>query len=188
MKDGRIIAMSLGLVIMRVVLGLTFLAHGSQKLFGLFGGGGIAGFAGFLDTYNLDFGNAVLMAQLVGWTEFLGGLLIFFGLLTRIASLGIAAVMAVAIGAVHWGNGFFVMDNGIEYPLMNFAVALALIFAGPGIYALDTAFTLKYMKPKEAVPKVEVGAPEAKPSPPSAPEKPAETPPEPSSETSSKEG
>ena len=187
MKDGRIIAMSLGLVIIRIVLGLTFLAHGSQKLFGLFGGGGIAGFAGLLDTMNLDFGNAVLMAYLVGWTEFLGGLLIFFGLLTRIAALGIGAIMVVAIGAVHWSYGFFAQDNGIEYPLMILAIALGLAFAGPGIYALDTAFTLKYMKPKEPVPKVEIGVPEVTQSPPSAPTKPAEAPSEPSTETSSTE-
>lgn len=152
--NGRWIAASTGLLILRIVFGVTFFAHGSQKLFAWFGGPGISGFADFLGQANLDFGIPVVMAYVVGIVEFVGGILIFFGLFTRISAFFLAVNMAVAIVGVHWTYGFFLNPqgvDGVEYALIMLAIALCLLFSGGGKYALDVSFAIK---PK-SVPKVE---------------------------------
>ncbi len=124
----------LGLLLLRLVLGAVMWAHGAQKLLGLFGGHGPQGFVRFV--------GALGMPPALGWLviaiEFFGGIAVVLGVLSRLAALGFAAEMVVAIAKVHWANGFFLgpKGNGFEYPLVLAVMALALFFSGPGKYAL----------------------------------------------------
>jgi len=127
--------MDIGLLVLRLAVGLTMAAHGGQKLFGWFGGYGLAGTGGFLET--LGFRPGRVHASLAGTAELLGGLLIALGLLTPVGAALVIAVMVVAIGSVHLPKGFFVSDGGFEYNLMIVASSAALAFAGPGAYSLD---------------------------------------------------
>ncbi|MEU3063625.1 DoxX family protein [Streptomyces subrutilus] len=122
-----------GLLLLRVVLGLTMAAHGSQKLFGWFGGGGISGTGGFFTASGYPAGDA--MAVLAGLTETLGGLGLAAGLLTPLAGAAIVGTMINAI-AVH-GAGSFFAPEGIEYELLLTVGAAALALTGPGRYAAD---------------------------------------------------
>ena len=123
---------------MRLLIGLTLATHGSQKLFGFFGGSGPAGtrklFAG------LGFRAPLLMAFVAGLSEFGGGLLFTLGLVTPLAALALTVVMLNAIGTVHWKKGFFDYAGGYEYNLLIVATALAVTAAGPGRFSLDHAF------------------------------------------------
>lgn len=114
---------------LRITLGVIFIAHGSQKLFSLFGGHGLKGTAQFLGS--LGFVPAMLWAVLLAFAEFFGGIFILFGFLTRLGALMIAGVMLVAIVRVHLPHGFFNSTGGIEFPLILFASALSLLFSGP---------------------------------------------------------
>jgi putative oxidoreductase len=127
--------MDIGLLVLRLTVGLTMAAHGGQKLFGWFGGYGIAGTGGFLES--LGFRPGKVHAGLAGTAELVGGLLIALGLLTPVGAALVIAVMVVAIGSVHLPKGFFVSDGGFEYNLMIVASSAALAFAGPGAYSLD---------------------------------------------------
>src|SRR5262249_21290245 len=127
--------MDSGLRVLRLAVGLTMAAHGGQKLFGWFGGYGIAGTGGFLES--LGFRPGKVHAGLAGASEFVGGLLIALGLLTPLGSVLVIAVMVTAIGSVHLPKGFWVTDGGVEYNLMIFASSAALAFTGPGAYSLD---------------------------------------------------
>ena len=129
--------MSLGLLILRLVVGLTMAAHGSQKLFGWFGGYGIAGTGGFLEQLGFRPGRA--HAFLAGMGELAGGLLLAAGFLTPAAAALLAAVMLVAAVAVHLKNGFFVQNGGFEYSLVLGTAALVLSFTGPGEFSIDGA-------------------------------------------------
>jgi putative oxidoreductase len=129
--------MSLGLLLIRAVFGLTLAAHGSQKLFGSFGGGGPAGTTTFFRS--LGFRAPLLMALVAGLGELVGGLLFAFGLLTPLAALILAVVMLNAIGTVHWKKGFFNSAGGYEFNLAIFATAVAITAIGPGRYSLDGA-------------------------------------------------
>src|SRR5919198_4641266 len=97
--------MSYGLLLLRVVLGSTLAAHGAQKLFGWFGGGGLRRTGGSFG--NFGFRTPVLMALAAGAAELGGGLLLATGLLTPLSALAVAVVMLNAIGTVHWRNGFW---------------------------------------------------------------------------------
>jgi putative oxidoreductase len=125
----------LALLLVRAWLGVTFLLHGGQKLFGWFGGGGIAGTARFLEGVGIRPGR--FWAVLVGLGEFCGGLMIGLGFLTPLGALAIIITMVVAISAVAGRHGFWIQNGGYEYHLLIIAVALAFILAGPGAYALD---------------------------------------------------
>jgi putative oxidoreductase len=127
---------SLGLLLIRIVIGLTFAAHGSQKLFGWFGGGGIAGTAGFFDTIGIK--PSKLFAVLAGLGEFGSGLLFALGLLTPLAAVGIVGIMIVAIATVTGKNGYWATAGGTEYSYALIAVAIGVALVGPGTYALDT--------------------------------------------------
>ena len=127
--------MEFGLLLIRVVVGLALAAHGAQKLFGLFGGHGIAGTGGFFESLGLRPGKP--LAALAGLGETCGGLGLAFGWLTPFASALIVATMLVAIWTVHIDKGFFVSNGGYEYPLVNAAVALGVAFTGPGLISLD---------------------------------------------------
>src|SRR5438067_1001920 len=129
--------MSYGLLLIRLVLGGTMAAHGSQKLFGWFGGPGPQGTAGFFA--GLGFVAPLQMALLAGAAEFGGGLLLALGLVTPFAALAIATVMVTAVSTVHWKNGFFAGNGGYEFNLLIFAVAVGLAAVGPGRFSLDAA-------------------------------------------------
>src|ERR1700676_3459944 len=108
---------ALPLLIVRLVVGLGFAAHGAQKLFGSFGGYGLAGTGGFFET--IGFRPGKLFAGAAGLAEFVGGLLLVLGLGGPIAPMLIIATMVVAILAVHAPHGFFASNNGYELPLTN---------------------------------------------------------------------
>jgi len=126
---------SLGLLIIRLIIGLTFAGHGAQKLFGWFGGGGIKGTAGFFENIGIKPGNA--MALLAGLAEFAGGLLFALGLLTPLAALLIIGTMLMAIVKVHAANGFWSTNGGVEYNLIIIAVGVGVALVGAGSYSFD---------------------------------------------------
>jgi len=130
---------SYGILLLRVVLGLTLAAHGAQKLFGWFGGGGLHGLAGLFGG-NLRFRAPLAMAFFAGAGEFGGGLLVAFGFLTPLGAFALVAVMVVAIGSVHWANGFFLTKQGYEYNLLILTAAASIAAIGPGRFSLDRAF------------------------------------------------
>jgi putative oxidoreductase len=129
--------MNLALLGLRIVVGLGFAAHGSQKLFGIFGGHGVEGTAGFFEQIGLRPGK--LHAWAAGATEFFGGLLIALGLVTPIAAAGLIAVMTAAVLTVHIKNGFFATNQGYEYNLVLAAALFALAGIGAGQWSLDNA-------------------------------------------------
>lgn len=126
---------SIGLLVIRLVLGLTFAAHGTQKLFGWFGGYGIEGTGGFFESVGIKPGKP--MAVLAGLGELGGGLLFALGLLTPLAALVITVTMLVAIFTVAGKNGYWATAGGYEYNLAIIAVAIGVALTGPGAYALD---------------------------------------------------
>jgi putative oxidoreductase len=132
--------MDIGLLVLRVVLGLTLAAHGGQKLFGWFGGPGIDGMAGWLGS--IGFRAPRLNAALAGLSEFGGGLLLAAGLLTPIGAAAGFAVMAVAGFSAHAKAGFFAQKGGYEYTLVLALAALSLGFTGAGALSLDAALGL----------------------------------------------
>ncbi len=133
--------MDTGLLILRVVVGLLLVGHGSQKLFGWFGGHGLEGVGGFLQG-NLRFRRGKPMAAIAGLTEVASGLLLAFGLLTPLAGAGLIGVMIVAAWTVHRRNGLWVMNDGYEYPLVIAVIGASLAFTGAGSVSLDSAFDL----------------------------------------------
>jgi putative oxidoreductase len=132
--------MDAGLAIARVVLGGLMAAHGSQKLFGWFGGYGLTAVSGMFET--LGFRPGRFFAAAAAGSEVAGGLLLALGLLGPIGPSLMLSVMIVAAVSVHWHNGLFAMTNGIEVPLLYATGALALALTGPGGYSLDAALGL----------------------------------------------
>lgn len=130
------------MTVMRLVLGVVFLAHGSQKMLGWFGGYGFKGTMGF---FTQAMHVPAVFALLAIAAEFFGGLGLIAGLLSRIAAFGIAVNMLVAIFLVHWPNGFFMnwtgqqKGEGFEYHLLVLAMNVALMIRGGGAFSLDRA-------------------------------------------------
>lgn len=124
------------LLILRLLLGSTFILHGSQKVLGLFDGPGLTGFAAAVSKT----GAPAALAYLAAFFEFIGGWLVLLGIAAEIGALMIAPVMLVAIAAVHWKHGYFSQKQGFEYPFNLLLVAIALILGGPGKLALWDAF------------------------------------------------
>ena len=120
----------LGLLVMRLVLGTIFIAHGGQKLFTM----GLDGVAGGFGQMGVPM--ASVMGPLVAFLEFFGGFAIIGGFLTRLVSLGLASTMIGAITLVHAKNGFF-NPGGIEFPLSLLGTAIVLAITGAGSYSLD---------------------------------------------------
>ncbi len=126
-------AYDVGLLLLRIVLGLTMAAHGAQKLFGWFGGGGITGTGQFFEMSGYPSGKT--MAVIAGLSEVFGGLGLVVGLLTPLAGAAVVGTMINAL-AVKWGGGFFAPD-GVEYELVLAAGAAGLALTGPGRIAVD---------------------------------------------------
>jgi putative oxidoreductase len=126
-------------LILRITLAVVFFPHGAQKVLGWFGGHGFKGTM----KYFTDSGIPTVFALLAMTAEFLGPVGLAVGLLTRVAALGIACVMLVAIVRVHWPNGFFMnwfgnqKGEGFEYHLLALGMAISLIIAGAGAWSLD---------------------------------------------------
>src|SRR5262245_43830218 len=122
--------MEIGLLALRVIVGLLFAGHGAQKLFGAFGGHGLEGTAAGFDSMGLRPGRVHAFAG--GAAELAGGLLLALGLLTPIAAAALIAVMTAAIVTVHLRNGLWNTNSGYEYNLVMIAVAFALAGVGAG--------------------------------------------------------
>ena len=135
-QNGR---MEVGLFIIRAVIGLSLAAHGAQKLFGAFGGGGIEGTGKWLESEG--FGPGRRAAYMAGGSELAGGLLLAVGLFTPLAAAIVIGVMLVA-GATHAEKGFFVVRGGYEYTFVLGAVAAGIAFTGPGLLSLDAALNI----------------------------------------------
>ena len=130
--------MDIGLLILRVIVGLTLTAHGTQKLFGWFGGPGVD--ATGQSFTMLGFPPGRCHALMAGLAETGGGVLLALGLLTPVAAALILSVMIVAVVTVHLKKGFFASNGGYEYNLVLGIAALALVFTGPGSISLDAVF------------------------------------------------
>lgn len=128
-------AIDIGLLILRLVVGLSFMAHGAQKLFGWFGGYGPKGTGGWMESVGIKPGVAI--AVLSGLMELVGGLLLAAGFLTVLGAALITLTMLGAIVKVHGRNGYWSTANGYEYNLLLIAVAVALALTGAGAYSLD---------------------------------------------------
>ncbi|WP_350019347.1 DoxX family protein [Priestia flexa] len=126
---------SIGLLLIRLVIGLSFMAHGAQKLFGWFGGHGLKGTGGWFECIGMKPG--VRMALIAGLSELVGGALFAVGFLTPLAALMIAGTMLIAIIKVHGPNGYWSTQNGYEYNLTLLVVAISIAIIGPGYYAID---------------------------------------------------
>src|SRR5206468_3272911 len=127
--------MSIGILILRLVVGLTQAEHGAQKLFGWFGGYGLTGTGGFLE--QLGFVPGRRAALFAGLAETGAGLLLALGLATPVAAAVALSVMVVASVSAHAPKGFFVHNGGYEYTLILGIAALSLAFTGPGPLSLD---------------------------------------------------
>ena len=130
-------AISFGLLLIRVVTGLTLAAHGYQKFYG---GGRIPGAARWFESIGLRPGRVHAVAA--AGTEVGAGVLLALGLLTPFAAAGFVGVMLVAIWTVHRGKGFFLTTGGWEYNLILAAVAVGVAVAGPGRWSVDNAIGL----------------------------------------------
>jgi len=132
---------NLGLMALRVAIGAIFVMHGGQKLF-VFGFDGVAGAFG-----QMGIPMASILGPFVAFVEFFGGLALIFGLLSRLAALGIASTMVVAILQVHLKNGFFA-PTGFEFPLSLLASTIALAITGAGDWSLDSFLRTKVVPAK----------------------------------------
>ncbi|HEY2494478.1 MAG TPA: DoxX family protein [Paenibacillus sp.] len=126
---------ALGLLIIRLVVGLSFVGHGAQKLFGWFGGYGPKGTGGWMESIGIKPG--VAMAVGAGLAELLGGLLFAAGLFTEVGALLIVLTMLGAIVKVHGSNGYWATANGYEYNLLLIVVAIGIALTGAGAYSMD---------------------------------------------------
>jgi putative oxidoreductase len=129
--------MSYGLLLLRIVLGLTMFAHGAQKLFGWFEGPGMKGTIGMCT--NLGYRSPFLMGFAVAFAEFGGGLSLATGFLTPLGALAVTVVMLNAVYLVHWSKGFFNGNGGYEFNLLIASAAVAIATTGPGRFAIDHA-------------------------------------------------
>jgi putative oxidoreductase len=130
-----------GITILRILVGIIFMAHGSQKLFGMFGGYGLEGTGQYMASLGLNPG--YLMALLSGSAEFFGGLALFLGLLVRPAAVVLIVMLVVAILSVHIHNGLFMANNGYEFGLALLGAAIAVLVEGAGRVSLDRVIATK---------------------------------------------
>ena len=121
-----------GLLLLRFALAAVFIAHGGQKVFGWWDGDGLAQTV----TKMSSGGIPVFLVYTAAFTEFFGGIAVLVGLLSRLASLGLAITMGVAMFKVHFAKGFFLADKGYEYTLVLMLLALGVMLIGPGRLAI----------------------------------------------------
>jgi putative oxidoreductase len=138
-------SIALGLLILRLVVGLTLAAHGAQKLFGVWGGSGMNGWVQVVQRLRMR--PARPLAWIAALSEFAGGLLLALGLLSPFGSLAIIGAMLVAIATVHLSKGFWVTKGGFEFNLTLIGAAAALAITGPGAYSLDNALSIRLPEP-----------------------------------------
>jgi putative oxidoreductase len=134
-----------GLLVLRLVLGLTMAAHGAQKVLGWFDGPGLAGFAARLEQTGVRPGRT--WAIVSGAVELGGGLLVAAGLVTPVAALFLAGNLLVAILTMHLARGFWNRDGGYEFPLALLGGLVALSLVGPGAASLDAVIRLSLPEP-----------------------------------------
>jgi putative oxidoreductase len=128
--------MAYGLFFLRLVIGLIFFAHGAQKLLGWWGGPGLEGTKGWLGGMGLRMPG--LMALMVACAE-TSGIVFALGFLTPFVAMLLCSAMIVAIGSVHWRNGFWNVSQGFEFNLALLAVPIAIAATGPGRLSIDHA-------------------------------------------------
>ena len=136
---------ALGLLILRLVIGLILAGHGAQKLFGWWGGPGMNGWTQMIQKLRIR--PAQPWAWVAALAEFGGGILLALGFLSPLGSLAIAGSMLVAIVTVHLSRGFWVGKGGYEFNLALIAAVAALALTGPGIYSLDQALRIHLPEP-----------------------------------------
>ena len=134
--------MQYGPTVLRVSVGAVFMAHGAQKLFGIWGGPGLNGTTAMLGALGVPY--AQPLAMVLALVEFAGGILLALGALTRWAALALAVDMAVAIWKVHARNGFFLSDHasrggGVEYAMVLLAALVCVALIGPGAFSIEHA-------------------------------------------------
>lgn len=118
-------------LILRLTLGIVFFMHGAQKVLGWYGGGGLEGTSAFMNSLGIP----TFMAYISSFWEFLGGIFLIMGFMSRLWAAGLVINMLVAISLAH--SGFFVGNGGIEFALTLMAVALAVTLLGSGKYSID---------------------------------------------------
>jgi putative oxidoreductase len=132
--------MEIGLLVVRIIVGLLFVGHGAQKLFGVVGGYGVSGTGAAFEAMGMRPGK--LNAVAAGAAEFAAGVLLVLGLLTPLAAALVIAVMIVAIATVHLGKGIWASGGGFELNLVYIAIVFALAGVGAGDWSLDHALGL----------------------------------------------
>jgi len=138
-------SIAVGILILRLVIGLTLAAHGAQKLFGWFGGPGMSKWTESVKRLRIR--PAQPWAWVAALSEFGGGLLLALGLLGPLGSLAIIGAMLVAIATVHLSKGFWLSKGGYEFNLAIISAAVALALTGPGSYSLDNALGVHLPEP-----------------------------------------
>lgn len=124
----------LAVLVLRLGVGVMFMAHGLQMALGKFGGPGVEGFSKMLA--GLGFSNALLWSYVAGYTVLIGGLFLILGIFVRLSSVALLIFIAVAALKVHWAKGFFLMNGGYEYNFIIACVCIALLIAGGGKFSL----------------------------------------------------
>ena len=120
------------LTLIRIMLGIVFIAHGGQKVLGIFGGPGLQGFVSWAGTRGIP----TYLAYAAAFTEFIGGILLLLGVYAELGALMIICVMIGAIYFVHLPHGFFIQNSGHEYVVSLIVSGLAILVGGPGACAL----------------------------------------------------
>ena len=131
-------------LVLRIGVGVILAAHGAQKLFGWFGGYGLEGTGQWMASIGLEPG--YLMALLAGAAEFFGGIALIIGFLTRPAAIVSAFTMLVAMFSVHWANGFFLSNGGIEFALALTLASATIALQGAGKISVDGLISNKMAK------------------------------------------
>ncbi len=163
-EDGRIIAFSAGVLFLRLALGIVLTARGALILFNWWTGQGMGAYSNYLELSGLNFlVNADIWAWIIGLVQFVGGILLLFGLLTRLSALLNIIVLLLLMGVTEWGSGYFIVlygmsatgsvdfQGGVEYSLLMAGACFALFLTGAGKYSLDSGFGCK----KKQEPKAE---------------------------------